>query len=89
MSSLAARRRLVVVVGVQPGLAQYLKAPGLRWRISYKVIDGDGRRISLFTLTKPLDEGDEPALEPPAAATADDPARVRQNRLQKRARVRY
>ena len=79
---------MVVVVGVQPGLAQYLKAPGLRWRISYKVIDGDGRRISLFTLTKPLDEGDDPALEPPAATT-DESARVRQNRLQKRPRVRY
>ena len=30
--------RLVCVVGVQPGLAQYLKGPGLRWRVSYKTV---------------------------------------------------
>ena len=43
------------MVGVQPGLAQYLKGPGLRWRISYKTVDGDGRPISIYTLTKPLE----------------------------------
>ena len=51
--------RLVCVVGVQPGLAQYLKGPGLRWRISYKTVDGDGRPISIYTLTKPLEEASE------------------------------
>ena len=51
--------RLVCVVGVQPGLAQYLKGPGLRWRISYKTVDGDGRPISIYTLTKPLEEVSE------------------------------
>ena len=48
--------RLVCVVGVQPGLAQYLKCPGLRWRVSYKTVDGDGRPISIYTFTKPMED---------------------------------
>ena len=51
--------RLVCVVGVQPGLAQYMKGPGLRWRISFKTVDGDGRPISIYTFTKPLKEPNE------------------------------
>ena len=56
--------RLVCVVGVQPGLAQYLKGPGLRWRVSFKIVQGDGRPISIYTFTKPIEEeGEEPAEE--------------------------
>jgi SAM-dependent methyltransferase len=55
--------RLVCVVGVQPGLAQYLKGPGLRWRVSYKKVDGDGRPISIYTFTKPSDEPPESSQE--------------------------
>jgi hypothetical protein len=52
--------RLVSVLGVQAGMAQYLKAPGLRWRISYKVLESEqgtaARPIRVFTFAKPRTE---------------------------------
>ena len=51
--------RLVMVLGVQAGMAQYLKAPGLRWRISYKVLESESgtasRDVRVFTFAKPRD----------------------------------
>jgi hypothetical protein len=67
--ALAPGGRFVLVAGVQPGLAQYLRSPELRWRVSFKTIvpggggtrgknhssEANGRAIYIFTFIKPRD----------------------------------